>query len=96
MNNGNLDNIVLALLFSSDEPLNLRKISSLLDDVPTSEIKDAVETWQKRFDDEAWSIVLEKVAGGYQLSSRPTTGSPERLIADRLLLRKGWNRPLAR
>jgi segregation and condensation protein B len=70
MNNGNLDNIVLALLFSSDEPLTLRKISSLLEDARTSEIKESVERWQKRFDDEAWSIVLEKVAGGYQLSSR--------------------------
>jgi segregation and condensation protein B len=71
MNNGNLDNIVLALLFSADEPLSLRKLSALLEDAPTSEIKDAVERWQKRFDDEAWSIVLEKVAGGLQLSSRP-------------------------
>jgi segregation and condensation protein B len=71
MNNGNLENIVLALLFSADEPLSLRKLSSLLEDAPTSEIKDAVERWQKRFDDEAWSIVLEKVAGGLQLSSRP-------------------------
>ena len=71
MNNGNLDNIVLALLFSADEPLSLRKMSSVLDDEQTSEIKKAVEGWQKRFDDESWSIVLEKVAGGFQLSSRP-------------------------
>jgi segregation and condensation protein B len=71
MNNGNLDNIVLALLFSADEPLTLRKISSILDDTPTSEIKSAIERWQRRFDDEAWSIVLEKVGGGMQLSSRP-------------------------
>ena len=71
MNNGNLDNIVLALLFSADEPLSLRKLSSLLEDAPTSEVKEAVERWQKRFDDEAWSIVLEKVAGGLQLASRP-------------------------
>jgi len=71
MNNGNLDNIVLALLFSADEPISLRKMASVLADEETSEIKKAVERWQQRFNDEAWSIAVEKVAGGFQLSSRP-------------------------
>ena len=71
MDNGNIDNIVLALLFSSDEPLSVRKMSSILDDTPGTEIREAIDRWRKRFDDEAWSVVLEKVGGGYQLSSRP-------------------------
>jgi segregation and condensation protein B len=71
MTDGNLDNIVLALLFSADEPLSLRKMASLLQDTPTSDIRDALERWRKLFDDDSWSIVLEKVAGGFQLSSRP-------------------------
>jgi segregation and condensation protein B len=71
MNNGNLDNIVLALLFSADEPLSLRKMSSVLRDEQTSDIKEAVERWRQRFDDDSWSIAVEKVAGGFQLSSRP-------------------------
>jgi segregation and condensation protein B len=71
MSNGNIDNIVLALLFSSDEPLSVRKMSSILDDTPGAEIKEAIVRWRKRLDDDAWSVVLEKVAGGYQLSSRP-------------------------
>lgn len=70
MTDGNLDNIVLALLFSADEPLTLRRMSSLLDDTPTADIKDALERWRSRFHDEAWSIIVERVAGGYQLSSR--------------------------
>ena len=70
MDNDNLDNIVLALLFSADEPLSLRKMAGILDDVAASDIKNSVEQWAKQFDDESWSIVLEKVAGGYQLSSR--------------------------
>jgi segregation and condensation protein B len=70
MDNDNLDNIVLALLFSADEPLSLRKMTGILDDVPASDFKESVERWAKQFDDESWSIVLEKVAGGYQLSSR--------------------------
>jgi segregation and condensation protein B len=71
MDNGNLDNIVLALLFSAEEPLSVRKITAITEGVSASDVKDAVERWRKRLDDEAWSIVLEKVAGGYQLSSRP-------------------------
>lgn len=71
MDNGNIDNIVLALLFSADEPLSVRKVSSILGDTPASEIKEAIDRWRKRFDDEAWSVVLEKVGGGFQLSSRP-------------------------
>jgi segregation and condensation protein B len=70
MDNGNLDNIVFVLLFSADEPLTMRKISSLLENRPAAEIKDSIENWRKKLDDEAWSIVVEKVAGGYQLSSR--------------------------
>lgn len=70
MDNDNLDNIVLALVFSADEPLSLRKMAGILDDVAASDIKNSVERWAKQFDDESWSIVLEKVAGGYQLSSR--------------------------
>ncbi len=70
MDNDNLDNIVLALVFSADEPLSLRKMTGILDDIAASDIKNSVERWAKQFDDESWSIVLEKVAGGYQLSSR--------------------------
>jgi segregation and condensation protein B len=70
MAEGNLDNIVLALLFAADEPLSLRKLSSILEDVPTPEIKESIDRWQKKFDDEVWSILLERVAGGYQLSTR--------------------------
>ncbi len=70
MDNGNLDNIVFVLLFSADEPLTMRKISSILDDTPAAEIKASIENWRKKLADEAWSIVIEKVGGGYQLSSR--------------------------
>jgi segregation and condensation protein B len=70
MDNENLDNIVLALLFSADEPLSLRKMAGILDGAAASDLKNSVEQWAKKFDEESWSIVLEKVAGGYQLSSR--------------------------
>ena len=64
MNNTNLDNIVFALLFSADEPISVRKLSGMLEDFPAVEIKNSIETWQARIDDEAWSVRIEKVAGG--------------------------------
>lgn len=70
MDNANLENIVFALLFSADEPLTMRKLTSILDGTPAADIGASIEGWRKRLDDEAWSIVIEKVAGGYQLSSR--------------------------
>jgi segregation and condensation protein B len=71
MDSANLDNIVLALLFSADEPLSVRKIASVLEKVPADDIKRTIERWGERLDDEAWSVAVETVAGGYQLSSRP-------------------------
>ena len=71
MENPNLDNIVLALLFASDEPLSARKIAALVEDVTVADVKSAIETWNARADAEAWSIGIEQVAGGYRLATRP-------------------------
>lgn len=71
MDSTNLDNVVLALLFAADEPLSVRRIAANLDDVPASAVKSSIEGWRRRFDDEAWSVTIERVAGGYQLSTRP-------------------------
>jgi len=70
MQNPNLDNIVLALLFASDEPLSARKIAAVIEDVTTADVKQAIETWNARADAEAWSIGIEQVAGGYRLATR--------------------------
>ncbi|HET6463531.1 MAG TPA: SMC-Scp complex subunit ScpB [Candidatus Krumholzibacteria bacterium] len=71
MENPNLDNIVLALLFASDEPLSARKIAALIEDVTSADVKQAIETWNARANAEAWSIGIEQVAGGYRLATRP-------------------------
>lgn len=71
MENPNLDNIVLALLFASDEPLSARKIAALIEDVTSADVKQAIETWNARVNAEAWSIGIEQVGGGYRLATRP-------------------------
>jgi len=70
MENPNLDNIVLALLFASDEPLSARKIAALVEDVTVADVKQAIDSWNARADAEAWSIGIEQVAGGYRLATR--------------------------
>lgn len=70
MENPNLDNIVLALLFASDEPLSARKIAALVEDVTVADVKQAIEEWNRRADAETWSIAVEQVAGGYRLATR--------------------------
>lgn len=71
MENPNLDNIVLALLFAADEPLSARKIAATIEDVTTADVKQAVDAWNARADQESWSIAIEQVAGGYRLATRP-------------------------
>ncbi|HEX5132684.1 MAG TPA: SMC-Scp complex subunit ScpB [Candidatus Krumholzibacteria bacterium] len=71
MENPNLDNIVLALLFASDEPLTARKIAAIVEDVTVADVKQAIDTWNQRADSESWSIGIEQVAGGYRVATRP-------------------------
>lgn len=71
MENPNLDNIVLALLFAADEPLSARKLAATIEDVTTADVKEAIDKWNARADQESWSIAIEQVAGGYRLATRP-------------------------
>jgi len=70
MENPNLDNIVLSLLFAADEPLTARKIAAVVEDVTVADVKQAIDEWSRRADAEAWSIGIEQVAGGYRLATR--------------------------
>jgi len=69
--NLNLDNIVLALLFAAEEPLSVRRMSAVIEDAAAAQIKEALERWHVRMDEEAWSIRVEQVGGGYRLATRP-------------------------
>ena len=71
MEQPSLDNIILALLFASDEPLPLKRISSVLDEVGAADIRDSLGRLENRFGGEDSAIRLEQVAGGYQLCTSP-------------------------
>jgi segregation and condensation protein B len=69
--NVNLDNIVLALLFAAEEPLSIRKLAAVIEDAAAGEVKEAVERWRARMEEEAWSLGVERLGGGYRLATRP-------------------------
>lgn len=71
MDTSKLDDIILALLFASEEPLPVRKIASVLGEVSVPDVKDALGRLETRTRENTPSIVLEQVAGGYQLSTNP-------------------------
>jgi segregation and condensation protein B len=62
---------VEALLFASEDPLSLRKLGSLLEEVDSSDIKKSIEELKSEYEssDRAWR--MEEVAGGFQLLTRP-------------------------
>lgn len=64
-----LENIILALLFASEEPLSLKKVMAILEDVPLAEVKAAVSGLEARIAQDYPSIVVERVAGGLQLAT---------------------------
>lgn len=64
------DNIIMALLFASDEPLSVRKIADVLGDESSAAVNASLERLKTRLDNEYGSITLEAIAGGYQLATR--------------------------
>jgi|GEM_PF-354873 len=70
-NNSNLTNIVLAVLFAAEEPVSVRRLVAIIEDTTADAVRDAIEGLRQRFDEERWSICVEQIAGGYQVTSRP-------------------------
>ena len=65
-----LDRIILALLFASDEPLTPVRISQILE-IPGADVTRSIGRLSERLEAERFSAKLELVALGYQLATRP-------------------------
>ncbi len=70
MDKPELDRLVFALLFASDEPLTVKRVSQILE-ISSTEINRSLESIRSRLNGENASVMLEAIAGGYQLSTRP-------------------------
>ncbi len=71
MNNGQLTNIVEALLFAAAEPLPLRAISRVLADTKNEEIERALAALNQRYVEAGASFRVREIAGGYQMCTMP-------------------------
>lgn len=67
--NAQLDRIIFALLFASDEPLSASRIAKVLEE-PPSDVKASLLRLAEYLDSERSSTMLEQVALGYQLATR--------------------------
>jgi segregation and condensation protein B len=63
--------VLEALLFATTQPLNVKRLSVLMNGVPEEEIQQALGGLQERYQGEACGLALMEVAGGWQVATRP-------------------------
>ena len=66
-----IKNIIESLLFVAQEPLSVDRLKKILEHAETREIRKALEDISVEFDARKGGFYLHRVAGGYQVRSRP-------------------------
>ena len=66
--------IIEALLFASDKPLSAKEVHAALPDTNLAEIRGALETLQKDYEELGRSFVIKEIADGYQFRSHSEYG----------------------
>jgi chromosome segregation and condensation protein ScpB len=74
LDSAQLKAIVEALVFASPEPLTPKMLFKLLNDEPQEDVLAAVKALQQEYEQRG-GLHLAEVAGGYQITTRCTTGS---------------------
>jgi len=69
MNKNQIKLVLEALIFASDTPITLKQLTSILVDVSAGDLEEALSELQKDYERRA--LVLKKVSGGYQFTTRP-------------------------
>ncbi len=71
MSMSEIKQIIEALIFVSNEPLNAKDIQNALDDFPLEEVQAALDALAADFDAGTRGLVLGQAGGGYQLLTAP-------------------------
>lgn len=71
MFNGNLKQVVEALLFVSDKPLTLKQVADVCEGAETADIKQVLQELMELYNTPEKGIQIIEVAGGYQFSTHP-------------------------
>lgn len=71
LNNNNYKSIVEAMLFASDSPLSLYKISSILKDVRPAEVRSIIDELNREYRERNQGFGIREIASGYQMYTLP-------------------------
>ena len=63
--------IVEALLFAVQEPISVRKICEVVEDVEAKETREVIQQLREEYDTHDRVFQIEEIANGFQLLSRP-------------------------
>jgi segregation and condensation protein B len=67
--------ILEAVLFASDTPVEMERLSEILDGIAPPEIMDLIDSLNREYETEGRSFRLVEVAGGFQFETLPQYGA---------------------
>ncbi|HST19689.1 MAG TPA: SMC-Scp complex subunit ScpB, partial [Blastocatellia bacterium] len=62
--------IIESLIFVSEEPMSVKQLSSLLNDVPVEDIEAAAQQLREEYNVRGAGIEIRQLAGGYRITTR--------------------------
>lgn len=71
MNDNNHKSIVEAMLFATDSPLSLSRISSILKDLKPREVKSLIDQLNREYKARNQGFAIREIASGYQMYTLP-------------------------
>lgn len=71
MNDNNHKSIVEAMLFATDSPLSLSRISSILKDLKPREVKSVIDQLNREYKVRNQGFAIREIASGYQMYTLP-------------------------
>ncbi len=79
-----LKSILASLLFAAGEPVSLARLAAVFDDVPRATVQKALAAMAAEYSAENRGIVIDEVAGGYQMRTpKDHAGYVRKLLAAR-------------
>jgi len=63
--------IVESLIFSAEDPITLRKLTEILEDVDSAQIREAIAQLKSDYEAHGRAFQIEEIAGGYRFHTRP-------------------------
>jgi|YelNatPaOPRAMG01_1025707.scaffolds.fasta_scaffold00104_42 segregation and condensation protein B len=74
MNLEELKPIVEAIVFASEEPISVQRIVQAIEGATPKKVLEAIESLNREYAETGRSFFLKKLAGGYQMVTRPEYG----------------------